>query len=68
MARGFASMSKQKQAEIASKGGRAAHAKGSAHTWSPEEARKAGKKGGKASRGGRGKEIVNEIEPEKQNE
>jgi general stress protein YciG len=56
MARGFASMNKTRQAEIASKGGRAAHAKGAAHQWTPEEARKAGKKGGKSSRGGRGKE------------
>ena len=44
-----------KQREIASKGGRAAHAKGTAHEWSAEEARRAGRKGGQASRGGRGK-------------
>lgn len=53
--RGFASMSEEKQREIASKGGRAAHAKGTAHEWSAEEARQAGRKGGQASRGGRGK-------------
>ncbi|HEX7282381.1 MAG TPA: KGG domain-containing protein [Vicinamibacterales bacterium] len=53
--RGFASMSPEKQREIASKGGRAAHAKGTAHEWSAEEARRAGRKGGQASRGGRGK-------------
>jgi general stress protein YciG len=53
--RGFASMSAEKQREIASKGGRAAHAKGTAHEWSAEEARRAGRKGGQASRGGRGK-------------
>jgi general stress protein YciG len=53
--RGFASMSQEKQREIASKGGRAAHAKGTAHEWSAEEARRAGRKGGQASRGGRGK-------------
>lgn len=48
-------MSAEKQREIASKGGRAAHAKGTAHEWSAEEARNAGRKGGQASRGGRGK-------------
>jgi len=53
--RGFASMSAEKQREIASKGGRAAHAKGTAHEWSADEARRAGRKGGQASRGGRGK-------------
>lgn len=44
--RGFASMDREKQREIASKGGRAAHAKGTAHEWSSEEARQAGRKGG----------------------
>ncbi|MEZ5416874.1 MAG: KGG domain-containing protein [Vicinamibacterales bacterium] len=53
--RGFASMSPDKQREIASKGGRAAHAKGTAHEWSSAEARDAGRKGGMVSRGGRGK-------------
>lgn len=50
--RGFASMNLEKQRTIASKGGRAAHAKGTAHEWSPEEARAAGRKGGE-SRGTR---------------
>ena len=49
--RGFASMTPEKQREIASKGGRAAHQKGTAH----EEARSAGRKGGQISRGGRGR-------------
>lgn len=53
--RGFASMSPEKQREIASKGGRAAHMKGTAHEWTSEEARAAGRKGGRASRGGRGR-------------
>ncbi len=53
--RGFASMSAEKQREIASKGGRAAHQKGTAHEWTSEEARTAGRKGGQVSRGGRGK-------------
>src|SRR5688572_10758894 len=44
--RGFASMDRDKQREIASKGGRAAHEKGTAHEWTREEAREAGRKGG----------------------
>lgn len=44
--RGFASMDRSRQREIASKGGRAAHAKGTAHEWTAEEARVAGRKGG----------------------
>ncbi len=44
--RGFASMDPARQREIASKGGRAAHEKGTAHEWSADEARRAGKKGG----------------------
>ena len=47
--RGFASMERTKQREIASKGGKAAHQKGSAHEWTSEEAREAGRKGGMAS-------------------
>jgi uncharacterized protein len=50
--RGFASMDPQKQREIASAGGRAAHRQGVAHEWSSEEAREAGRKGGQNSRGG----------------
>ena len=56
--RGFASMSPEKQREIASKGGRAAHEKGTAHEWTPDEARNAGRKGGQISRGGRGRLVV----------
>lgn len=44
--RGFASMDRERQREIASKGGRAAHAKGTAHEWTADEARVAGRKGG----------------------
>ncbi len=47
--RGFASMDRVKQKEIASKGGKAAHQKGTAHEWTSEEAREAGRKGGMAS-------------------
>ncbi len=46
--RGFASMDEDKQREIASKGGKAAHEKGTAHEFTPEEAREAGRKGGEA--------------------
>src|SRR4051812_3228231 len=46
--RGFASMDPAKQREIASKGGRAAHEKGTAHEWSSDEAKVAGRKGGVA--------------------
>jgi len=56
--RGFASMAQEKQREIASKGGRAAHLKGTAHEWTSEEARAAGRKGGQISRGGRGRLII----------
>ena len=47
--RGFASMDRSKQREIASRGGKAAHQKGTAHEWTSEEAREAGRKGGMAS-------------------
>jgi len=46
--RGFASMDPAKQREIASKGGRAAHSKGTAHEFTSDEARVAGRKGGEA--------------------
>jgi len=42
-------MDPEKQRRIASKGGKAAHAKGRAHEWTVEEAREAGRKGGSAS-------------------
>jgi uncharacterized protein len=61
--RGFASMSPEKQREIASKGGRAAHQKGTAHEWTSEEARSAGRKGGQISRGGRGRLVDTEQTP-----
>ena len=48
--RGFASMDEEKQREIASKGGKAAHLKGTAHEFTSEEAREAGRKGGQSSR------------------
>lgn len=63
--RGFASMDRNKQREIASKGGKAAHQKGTAHEWTSEEAREAGRKGGMAShrrkqqQSGEGNELEN---------
>jgi general stress protein YciG len=62
--RGFASMSTEKQREIASKGGRAAHEKGTAHEWTADEARSAGRKGGQVSRGGRGRLLEPLSEPQ----
>ena len=56
--RGFASMDRSKQREIASKGGKAAHQKGSAHEWTSEEARAAGRKGGMASHRRRQEEMA----------
>lgn len=47
--RGFAGMDEDKQREIASKGGRAAHEKGTAHEFSSQQAAEAGSKGGKAA-------------------
>ncbi len=52
--RGFASMDSEKQRSIASKGGKAAHAKGTAHKFTPDEAREAGRKGGEAGAASRG--------------
>lgn len=54
--RGFAAMDPAKQLAIASLGGKAAHRKGAAHQWTRAEAVAAGRKGGNASRGGRGKD------------
>ena len=59
--RGFASMSPEKQREIASQGGRAAHQKGTAQEWTSEDARSAGRKGGQISRGGRGRLIESPV-------
>src|SRR5256885_9350648 len=47
-ARGFAAMDADKQREIASRGGRAAHEKGTAHEFTADEAREAGRKGGQS--------------------
>jgi general stress protein YciG len=62
-------MDPAKQREIASKGGKAAHQKGTAHEWTSEEARDAGRKGGIASHrrrreqaGGEGDESTSAAE------
>jgi len=51
--RGFAAMDPERQRQIASEGGRAAHRQGVAHEWSADEARMAGRKGGQNSKGSR---------------
>jgi general stress protein YciG len=59
--RGFGSMDPERQRKIASMGGKTAHKRGTAHQWTSEEAREAGRKGGKASRAG-----FRKMDPEKQ--
>lgn len=44
--RGFAAMTPERVKEICAKGGKSAHAKGTAHRWTTEQAREAGRKGG----------------------
>jgi general stress protein YciG len=63
--RGFASMDAQKQREIASKGGKVAHEKGTAHEFTPEEARLAGSKGGEIAHE---KGTAHEFTPEEARE
>jgi uncharacterized protein len=63
--RGFASMDRNIQREIASKGGRAAHSKGTAHEWTSEEAREAGRKGGMASHRKQQAQLGPESVPER---
>lgn len=60
--RGFAAMPKETQLAIAKKGGQAAHAKGTAHEFSPEEAREAGRKGGMAAQARRKAEAAAEAQ------
>jgi len=61
--RGFASMEPEKLRAIASKGGKAAHAKGSAHRFTSEEAKEAGRKGGRAGHHKHVAPDVNKPEP-----
>ncbi len=51
MARGFANLSPEERKAISSRGGKASHAKGTAHRYTSEEAKAAGRKGGLAGRG-----------------
>jgi general stress protein YciG len=53
MPQGFAALTPERRREISSKGGKAAHQKGTAHEFASEEAREAGRKGGKISGGRR---------------
>ena len=62
--RGFASMDKDKQRAIARLGGKAAHRKGTAHEWTHEEAKAAGRKGGLAPRVRRGKATPEVVSTE----
>ena len=66
--RGFAVMDPKRVSEIASKGGKAAHAAGTAHEFSREEAREAGRKGGYATHARRkaGKQGSGEGAPSSQ--
>ncbi len=59
--RGFASMDREKQREIARKGGKAAHLKGTAHEWTSEAAREAGRKGGLAAKQRRQPNVADEV-------
>lgn len=61
--RGFAAMDREKVREIASKGGKAAHEQGTAHQFTSEEAREAGKRGGIAPHRSRGRRPVAEAGP-----
>lgn len=57
--KGFAAMDPARQREIASRGGRAAHARGTAHVWCARAASEAGKKGGRAV--GADREYMSQI-------
>lgn len=63
--RGFAAMDRKRVSEIASKGGKAAHAAGTAHQFTADEARAAGRKGGVAPhvRRGRGPRAQAAVTP-----
>jgi len=55
--RGFAAMDRKLVSEIARKGGKAAHSAGTAHEFTSEEARAAGRKGGRATHAKRRKPV-----------
>ncbi len=60
--RGFASMNKDEQRQIASMGGKAAHARGTAHEFTSAEAAEAGRKGGQSRGRSRAARVNNEAE------
>jgi general stress protein YciG len=59
--RGFAAISPERRREISSKGGKSAHAKGTAHQFTTEEAKIAGAKGGVAPHASRGRASKGET-------
>jgi uncharacterized protein len=61
--RGFAAMDRKLVSEIARKGGKAAHVAGTAHEFTTDEAREAGRRGGKAHHARR-RAISEEPKPE----
>jgi general stress protein YciG len=67
--RGFAAMDRKQVSEIARKGGKAAHSAGTAHEFTSEEARVAGRKGGRATHAKRRKvsEDTTEKAPAEEN-
>jgi general stress protein YciG len=65
--RGFAAMDRKLVSEIARKGGKAAHSAGTAHEFTSEEARVAGRKGGRATHAKRRKLIEEQqVKPSQQ--
>lgn len=59
--RGFAAMDPERQRQVASLGGKGAHLRGTAHQWTSEEAKLAGRKGGLASSGKRNTIASGEV-------
>jgi general stress protein YciG len=69
--RGFAAMDRRLVTEIARKGGKAAHTAGTAHEFTTDEAREAGRKGGRATHAKRRKIVAtpsSELAPEERGE
>lgn len=66
--RGFAAMDRKLVSDIARKGGKAAHSAGTAHEFTSEEAREAGRKGGQASHANRRKLLGEQPQPSAESE
>lgn len=66
--RGFAAMDRKLVSEIARKGGKAAHSAGTAHEFTSEEARVAGRKGGRATHAKRRKATEDKQPPAQRQE